>query len=86
MQERVLSKKKNGMAVLCGILLLYVISIIGIYFGAVNAYSTIIFFSIFLMVVTESFKAAGSISTHIVWKVCGHIEGRWFLFCKSVLF
>lgn len=51
MEEKVLSKKKNGMAALCGILLLYVVSAAGIYFGAVNAYTSVIFASIFLIVV-----------------------------------
>jgi Membrane protease subunits, stomatin/prohibitin homologs len=51
MEERVLSKKKNGMAVLCGILLLYAVSIAGIYFGAVNAYTLVIFASILVIVV-----------------------------------
>jgi regulator of protease activity HflC (stomatin/prohibitin superfamily) len=51
MEEKVLSKKRNGMAVLCGILLLYAASVVGIYFGAVNAYNAVIFASIFLIVV-----------------------------------
>ena len=42
MEEKVLSKKRNGMAVLCGILLLYAASVVGIYFGAVNAYNAVI--------------------------------------------
>ena len=95
MQERVLSKKKNGMAVLCGILLLYVISIIGIYFGAVNAYSTIIFFSIFLMVVTtillpglKVLKPQEALVLTLFGKYVGTLkeDGFYFVnpFCSSV--
>ena len=35
MKEKVLSKKKNGMAALVGILLLFVVSVAGIVFGSI---------------------------------------------------
>lgn len=42
MEEKVLSKKKNGMAALCGILVLYAVSLAVIVFGARNAYVSIV--------------------------------------------
>lgn len=42
MEEKVLSKKKNGMAALCGILVLYAVSLAVIVFDARNAYVSIV--------------------------------------------
>lgn len=42
MEEKVLSRKKNGMAALCGILALYAVSLAVIVFGARNAYVSIV--------------------------------------------
>ncbi|MDE7322868.1 MAG: SPFH domain-containing protein [Lachnospiraceae bacterium] len=42
MEEKVLSKKKNGMSALFGILVLYAAAVAGICFGAINAYATIV--------------------------------------------
>lgn len=95
MEERVLSKKKNGMAALCGILLLYVVSVIGIYWGAVYAYSIIIFASIFLIVVAtillpglKVLKPQEALVLTLFGKYIGTLkeEGFYFVnpFCTSV--
>ncbi|MDE6365752.1 MAG: SPFH domain-containing protein [Lachnospiraceae bacterium] len=51
MKEKVLSRKKNGMAALLGILVLYAASVAGIAFGARNTYVGIIIASVVMIVV-----------------------------------
>ena len=92
MEEKVLSKKRNGMAVLCGILLLYAASVVGIYFGAVNAYNAVIFASIFLIVVAtillpglKVLKPQEALVLTLFGNYVGTLKEDGFLFCESVL-
>ncbi len=58
MKEKVLSKKKNGMAALTGILVLYAAAVAGIVFGTQNAYASIVVGSI-LVAVAATILLAG---------------------------
>ncbi len=58
MEEKVLSRKKNGMAALTGILVLYAAAVAGIVFGAQNAYASIVVGSI-LVAVAATILLAG---------------------------
>ena len=58
MEEKVLSRKKNGMAALTGILVLYAAAVAGIVFGTQNAYASIVVGSI-LVAVAATILLAG---------------------------
>lgn len=58
MEEKVLSRKKNGMAALTGILVLYAAAVAGIVFGMQNAYASIVVGSI-LVAVAATILLAG---------------------------
>lgn len=95
MKEKVLSKKKNGMAALLGILVLYAASIAGIVFGAQNASTGIIIASIIVVVVAtilvaglKVLKPQEALVLTLFGKYVGTLkeDGFYFVnpFCTSV--
>lgn len=95
MEEKVLSKKKNGMAALSGILVLYVISLAGIVFGARNAYVSIVIASSIVAVVAtillaglKVLKPQEALVLTLFGKYVGTLkeDGFYFVnpFCTSV--
>ena len=91
MKEKVLSKKKNGMAALFGILAVYAASVAGIAFGARNTSGGMIVVSIIVAVVAtillaglKVLKPQEALVLTLFGKYVGHFEGGWILFCKSV--
>lgn len=95
MKENVLSKKKNGMAVLLGILAVYAASVAGIVFGAQNAFDVLIFVSIFVDVVAtillaglKVLKPQEALVLTLFGKYVGTLkqDGFYFVkpFCTSV--
>lgn len=95
MKEKVLSKKKNGMAVLLGILAVYAASVAGIVFGAQNAFDGLIFVSIFVDVVAtillaglKVLKPQEALVLTLFGKYVGTLkqDGFYFVnpFCTSV--
>ncbi len=95
MEEKVLSKKKNGMAALLGILVLYAAAIVGIVFGARNEYVTVIIVSVIIAVVAtillaglKVLKPQEALVLTLFGKYIGTLkeDGFYFVnpFCASV--
>lgn len=95
MEEKVLSRKKNGMAVLCGILVLYAVSLAVIVFGARNAYVSIVVAGSLIVVVAtvllaglKVLKPQEALVLTLFGKYVGTLkeEGFYFVnpFCTSV--
>lgn len=95
MEEKVLSKKKNGMAALCGILVLYAVSLTVIVFGARNAYPSIVVAGSIVAVVAtilvaglKVLKPQEALVLTLFGKYVGTLkeEGFYFVnpFCTSV--
>lgn len=95
MEEKVLSKKKNGMAALCGILVLYAVSLAVIVFGARNAYVSIVVAGSLIVVVAtlllaglKVLKPQEALVLTLFGKYVGTLkeEGFYFVnpFCTSV--
>lgn len=95
MEEKVLSKKKNGMAALLGILVLYAAAIVGIVFGARNEYVTVIIVSVIIVVVAtillaglKVLKPQEALVLTLFGKYIGTLkeDGFYFVnpFCASV--
>ena len=90
MEEKVLSKKKNGMAALFCIMILYAVSVAGILFGMRNAYIEFIIGGIFVAgaatILIAGLKVLKPQEALVVWQIRGHFKGGRFLFCKSFLY
>lgn len=95
MEEKVLSRKKNGMAALCGILVLYAVSLAVIVFGARNAYVSIVVAGSLIVVVAtvllaglKVLKPQEALVLTLFGKYVGTLkeEGFYFVnpFCTSV--
>lgn len=95
MEEKVLSKKKNGMAALCGILVLYAVSLAVIVFGARNAYVSIVVAGSLIAVVAtvllaglKALKPQEALVLTLFGKYVGTLkeDGFYFVnpFCSSV--
>ena len=94
MEEKVLRKNKNGMAVLILGIILYLIAAALIVFGSVWMAEEEMVLGVILFVVgtvdpvsrIEGIEAPGGVGADAVWKICGHPEGAWLLSCESVLY
>ena len=94
MEEKVLTGKKHGMLALFGIMVLYLLAVVGFVYGLyMNDENPVLIFSVITLIVFASVLLSGlkvlkttrSVGFDAVWTICGYFERRWFLFCQSVL-
>ena len=94
MEEKILTTKKNGMAVLLLTSLLYLAAVAVCVLSSVSMSNDItplnitglVLSIIWLACRTESIKATGSTCPHSFWKVYRLSERFRILFCKSILY
>lgn len=98
MQEKVLGKRKNGMAFLLLFSVLYLAAIGGVVLASFmiekNVWSAVLLFCSILWLAIgwapflglKVLKPQEALVLTPVWKICGDVERRWFLFCQSVLY